>query len=93
MICLIVTGVSLFFAMYFGNAFSIPGVIVLLLICIMVIVALSNMLGESQQEAVKQRTARKMVENENQKLKAWIDQQQHEQELKKKIEEQSCLVM
>ena len=91
LICLIIIGVSLFFAMYFGNAFSIPGVIVLLIIGIVVIVGLARMLGESQQEATEHRTARKIAEYENERLRTRIDQQERE---KQKMEEQSlCLVM
>ena len=74
--CLIIIGVALFFAMYFGNAFSIPGAIVLLIIGLMVIIKLAQMLMESQQEAIEHRTARRTVENENQGLKTWLEEQQ-----------------
>ena len=91
--CLVIIGVSLFFAMYFGNAFSISGVIVLLIIGIVVIVGLARMLGESQQEATANRTALNMMKDVNERLRAQIDQQEQE---KREKEEQSwsrCLVM
>ena len=96
--CLVIIGVSLFFAMYFGNAFSIPGVIVLLIIGIVVIVGLVRMLGESQQEATANRTAFNMMKDENRRLRTRIDQQEQEkrkkEEEKRKMEEQSwCRVM
>ena len=75
LVCLIIIGVALFFAMYFGNAFSIPGVIVLLIIGIVVIVILAQMLSESQQEATRQRTANEYLQR---RIK------EHEQERKER---------
>ena len=86
--CLITTGVALFFAMYFGNLFSIPGVIVLLIIGVVVIVGLAQMLSEARQEAIKQRTNNKHLE------KRIEEYEQKDRERKKRQEQEGwCLVM
>ena len=87
LVVLIIIGISLFLAMYFGNAFSIPGVIVLLIIGIVGIFKLMQMLGESQQEATENRTARRIAEKRNQELKAQLDQKEQQGWF------DSCLVM
>ena len=87
LVVLIIIGISLFLAMYFGNAFSIPGVIVLLIIGIVGIFKLMQMLGESQQEATENRTARRIAEKQNQQLKAQLDQKEQQGW------SDSCLVM
>ena len=98
LVCLIIIGVSLFFAMYFGNAFSIPGVIVLLIIGVVVIIQLVLMLNESQKEATKYQTASKMAEtackkaeNESQWLREQLSWQKQENQQPK--DRSWCIVM
>ena len=92
--CLITIGVALFFAMYFGNLFSIPGVIVLLIIGVVVIVGLAQMLSEARQEAIKQRANNKHLEKQIEEHEQ-KDREREERERKKRQEQEGwqCLVM
>jgi predicted lipid-binding transport protein (Tim44 family) len=77
MLVLIIGGVGLFFATCFGNALSIFGVIVLIMIGVVLIVKLVNMLNKSRQEATKYRIA---LEIEQQKEKERQEREKREKE-------------
>ena len=97
--CLTTIGVALFFAMYFGNIFSIPGVIVLLIIGVVVIISLYHLLSESRQEATTYRTDKKHLQKrleEKERQLEWErkERQRNELDQKKRQEQEGwCLVM
>ena len=79
--CLITTGVALFFAMYFGTLFSIPGVIVLLIIGFMVIISLYHLLSESQQKATTYHNAKKHLKKQLEEKEQQLEWERKERQL------------
>ena len=71
---------SLFLAMYFGNAFSILGVIIILIIGGLVIIKQNEKLKRSQQQTIMYRIVSIFVKDENRNLKTRIEQQKRELE-------------
>jgi predicted lipid-binding transport protein (Tim44 family) len=105
LVCLSIIGVALFFAMYFGNLFSIPGVIVLLIIGVVVFIQLLQMLSKSQQEVTKQRADKEhyqrqvkdyeQKEQERQREKEQERQREKKQQEKRRQEQEKqwCSIM